>query len=158
MVFIGDKRGIQLCSEGDKLYPIYRKDTAMATLTVPARPDLAAHRKSVSLPWRELVQQLSGIIGRKLTAYIAGVKDVRAIDRWIQGGDASDLVMQRLRLAFQISFTLSEHDSKAVVQAWLTGINPELGDRVPLRLLREGDLEEVGPVLLGAVRTFLAGA
>jgi len=43
------------------------------------------------------------------------------------------------------------------VQAWLTGLNPELDDRVPLRLLREGDLEKVGPELLGAVRAFVAG-
>jgi hypothetical protein len=38
------------------------------------------------------------------------------------------------------------------------GLNPELTDRVPIRLLRDGDLAVVGPEILGAVRAFLAGA
>jgi hypothetical protein len=35
--------------------------------------------------------------------------------------------------------------------------NPELNDRVPVRLLREENLEDVGPEILGAARAFLAG-
>jgi hypothetical protein len=46
----------------------------------PARPDLAARREATSLPFSKLVQDLVAVIGRKLTAYIAGVKDVRALD------------------------------------------------------------------------------
>jgi hypothetical protein len=57
----------------------------------------------------------------------------------------------RLRFAYRVAKTLEKHDA-AVVQAWLTGLNPELEDRVPMRLLREGDLEKVGPEILGAVR------
>jgi hypothetical protein len=30
-------------------------------------------------------------------------------------------------------------------------------DRVPIRLLREGDLDKIGPKLLGAARAFVAG-
>jgi hypothetical protein len=37
------------------------------------------------------------------------------------------------------------------------GVNPILGDRVPIRVLREGDLAEVGPEIMGAARAFLAG-
>ena len=44
-----------------------------------------------------------------------------------------------------------------MVQAWMTGVNPELGDRVPLRLIREGDLDIVGAEVLRAARAFLAG-
>ena len=43
------------------------------------------------------------------------------------------------------------------MQAWFVGLNPELGDRAPLRLLREDDLEKAGPELLNAMRAFLAG-
>jgi hypothetical protein len=53
--------------------------------------------------------------------------------------------------------TLNEHDSGRVVQAWFMGLNPELHDRTPVRLLWEGDLEKVGPELLNAMRAFLAG-
>ncbi len=42
-------------------------------------------------------------------------------------------------------------------RAWLTGVNPELGDRVPLRLLRENDIDAVAPAILNAARSFLAG-
>ena len=61
-------------------------------------------------------------------------------------------------VAFEVARTLNEHDSPRVVQAWLTGVNPELGDRVPLRLLKEGNLDEIAPKVLGAARAFIAGA
>jgi hypothetical protein len=122
------------------------------------RPDLAAHREALSLAWPELVTRLTEIIGRKLTAYIAGVKDVRALDRWINGTEPYGDVEERLRFAYQVVRTLSQHDSPRIVQAWLTGVNPELGDRVPLRVLRDGDLTTVAPEILGAARAFIAGA
>ena len=123
----------------------------------PARPDLAAHRDATSLPFSKLVQDLIAVVGRKLTAYIAGVKDVRALDRWMDGTAPYKNAEERLRFAFRVVKTLGNHDHPSVVQAWLTGLNPELNDRVPIRLLREGDLEKVGPEILGAVRAFLAG-
>lgn len=65
---------------------------------------------------------------------------------------------ERLRLTYQAVRTLSEHDSPIIVRAWLTGVNPELGDRVPLRVLRDGELSTVAPEILGAARAFIAGA
>jgi hypothetical protein len=50
---------------------------------------------------------------------------------------------------------LSEKEAPKVIQAWLMGLNPELGDRVPLRLMRENDLETVAPEIMGAARAFL---
>ena len=60
-----------------------------------------------------------------------------------------------MRFAFQVARALSEHDSPAVAQAWLTGVNPELGDRVPLRLMRENEIDEVAPAILSAARAYL---
>ena len=128
----------------------------MAVMAMP-RPDLAAHRESLRLPTTEIVKQLVAMLGRKLTAYIGKVKDVRAVDRWIAGGELYGDAEQRLRFAFQVARTLSEQDTPAVVQAWMTGVNPELGDRVPLRLMRDGDLNTVGAEVLRAARAFLAG-
>lgn len=128
----------------------------MAILALP-RPDLAAHREAVSVPFDQLVRDLVAVIGRKLTAYIAGVKDVRALDRWMEGAAPYNNVDERLRFAYRVIKTLEKHDHAAVVQAWLTGLNPELNDRVPIRLLREGELETVGPEILAAVRAFVAG-
>ena len=104
-----------------------------------------------------MVSQLVNSIGRKLTAYVAGVKDVRAIDRWQEGGESYGDVEPRLRFTFRVVRTLQEHDSPRVVKAWLTGVNPELGDRTPIRVLREGDLDSVAVEVLGAARAFIAG-
>jgi len=129
----------------------------MGISTLP-RPDLAAHRRSIQAPFSDIVRELAEILGKKLTAYIAGVKDTRVIERWTNDGvepykDAD----RRIRLAYQMAKTLNEHDSGRVVQAWFMGLNPELQDRAPVRLLREGNLEKVGPELLNAMRAFLAG-
>lgn len=125
--------------------------------TSPPRPDLRAHREAASLPFPELVQRLSEILGKKLTAYIGSMSDVRAVDRWIAGAGAYKSAEPRLRLAYHVALMLNEHTGKRVVQSWLTGLNPELQDRAPLRLLREGELEEIGPQVLTAARAFLAG-
>jgi len=126
--------------------------------TVPAsRPDLPAHREALRLPIPEIVKQLVGVIGRKLTAYAGGVCDVRAVDRWIEGGEVYRDAEQRLKFAFQLVRMLAEKEDPTVIQSWLTGLNPELGDRVPLRLMRENDLETVAPELMGAARAFLVG-
>jgi len=136
---------------------VNQKGIDMATATAPPRPDLAAHKEALTLPFSKLVSQLADSIGRKLTAYVANVKDVRAVDRWIAGGEAYGDVEQRLRFTFQVVRTLRDYDSPRVVQAWLTGVNPELGDRVPVRLLREGDLNTVAAEVMGAARAFVAG-
>jgi hypothetical protein len=120
-------------------------------------PDLAAHREATTAPFPKVVHELVAAIGRKLTAFIAGVKDVRGLDRWIEGAARYKSAKERLRFAFQVVKTLENHEQSSVVRAWLTGLNPELNDRVPIRLMREGDLETVGPEILGAVRAFVAG-
>src|ERR1022692_4081477 len=107
----------------------------------PARPDLAAHREATTAPFPRLVGDLVAVIGKKLTAYIAGVKDVRAIDRWMGEAVPYKSAEERLRFAFRVVKTIENQEDGSVVQSWLTGLNPELNDRVPIRLLREGDLE-----------------
>ena len=96
----------------------------------PARPDLAAHREATTISFAVLVRELSDLIGKKLTAYIGGVKDVRAVDRWIEGTAPYKDAEERLRFAFRVVKTLSNPEHPHVVQAWLTGLNPELNDRV----------------------------
>ncbi len=134
-----------------------RSDTMATQARVNPRPDLEAHRKATSAAFPEIVRDLVSIIGRKLTAYIASVKDARAIDRWLESGTPQKDVEKRLRLAYHVVKMLSRSDSDAVIQAWLIGLNPELNDQVPIRLLREGDIEVDGKRVLGAARAFLTG-
>jgi len=128
----------------------------MAALTQP-RPDLQAYWESTRLEFPKLVQELTTILGKKLTAYVASVKDTRAVERWIAGSEPYKGAEERLRLAYRLAKMIGDHDGPRVVQAWFTGLNPELNDRVPIRLLREENIETVGPEILGAARAFLAG-
>ena len=128
----------------------------MANVSLP-RPDLEAHRDSLMLPMPDLLSTLTSKIGKKLTAYVAGVDDVKTIESWIAGEPSPKDSERRLRLTYQIVMTLTIADTPAVAQAWLIGINPELDDRVPLRLLIEGNLDQVAGDIVGAARTIVAG-
>jgi len=63
----------------------------MAVMAMP-RPDLAAHRESLLLPRTEIVSRLAAILGRKLTAYIGKVKDVRAVVQPEHVGEIVELI------------------------------------------------------------------
>jgi hypothetical protein len=105
----------------------------------------------------ELLRTLISKIGKKLTTYVASVDDAETIESWMAGEPLPSDAEKRLRFTYQIVMTLTIEDSPAVAQAWLMGVNPELGDRVPIRLLREGKLDQVAPPIVGAVRAFAAG-
>lgn len=108
------------------------------------------------LPFPELVGELRGILGPRLVAYISGVKETRAVHQWADGArKPSDLTQNRLRLAFQLAAAINQIDGPEIAQAFFQGLNPQLDDRSPARLLREGDLDDIGPAVVGATRTFL---
>jgi len=123
-----------------------------------ARPDYEAHTRAIRLPLPEVVTELSRILGLKLTAYLGSVKETRAVSEWASGSrEPAAAVQRRLRLALQVADAIARVDGDEVARAWFQGLNPQLGDRSPARLLREGDLDEVGPEVVGAARAFLAG-
>jgi hypothetical protein len=122
------------------------------------KPDLEAYERAARLPFESVVKELSVLLGPKLVAYLAGVRETRAVREWEKGArEARDPIPQRLRLALQVAMLIARHDSPSVVQAWFQGLNPQLDDRSPARLLREGELDEVGPAVLSAARAFTAG-
>lgn len=129
----------------------------MATLAARPRLDLEAYRKATAADFPTVVESLMQIIGRKLTAYVASVKDARALDRWKEGAAPQKNVERRIRLTYHVVSMLAGYDSGPVIQAWLTGLNPELDDAVPAKLLREGDVEQDGKRVLNAARAFVAG-
>ena len=99
---------------------------------------------------------MRGILGAKLCAYLGSVKETRAVNQWADGTrEPSADVQRRLRTALQAAAPIAKADSAAVAQAWFQGLNPQLDDRSPLRLLREGDLDEEGPDVIAAARSFL---
>jgi hypothetical protein len=129
-----------------------------ATAAHAARPELQAHDQAARLEFPVLVKELTELLGPKLVAYIAGVKEVRAVREWGTGErTARSPIPERLRFAYQVGWLIAHHDSPAVARAWFQGLNPQLDDRSAARLLRDGDLEEVGPLILAAARAFVSG-
>jgi hypothetical protein len=124
----------------------------------PSRPDLAAHEHAARIDFDAAVKELADLLGLKLVAYIAGVTETRAVRQWADGERAArEPIPTRLRLALQIALVIAEHDNARVAQAWFQGLNPQLDDRSPARLLREGELDEIGPLVLSAARAFVSG-
>lgn len=127
------------------------------TLNSSPKPDLVAHKQSLTLPLPEIVSYLVENLGKKLTAHIGSAKDTRTVERWISGISPYRDAEQRLRFAYHLVMLLREVESPQMVQAWLSGINPELGDRIALRVLKEESLETAGPAVLNAARVFVVG-
>ncbi len=114
-----------------------------------------AHRLSIRVPLDGAVRELQGLLSRRLTAYIAGVKDAKTVTRWVNGEttDMRQASEERVRTAYEIMQLLLAFDSPEVVRAWFIGLNPELGDVSPAEALHEGRLKEA----LSAARAFAAG-
>ena len=106
----------------------------------------------------QVATELRELLGAKLVAYLGGVGETRAVNQWADGERTpSDEVQQRLRFALRIALPIATADSASIAQAWFQGLNPQLDDRAPARLLRDGDLDEVGPAIVAAERAFLIG-
>ena len=123
-----------------------------------ARPDLDAYNAALTMNTAELVSALRDLLGVKLVAYLGKVKETRAVRQSAEGTRqiANPADVDRLRVAYRAASMIAQRDSKEVAQAWFQGLNPLLDDRAPARLLREGDLEKVGPQVLTAARQFAA--
>lgn len=123
-----------------------------------ARPDLEAHAHAVRSDFPTVASELRELLGARLVAYLASVKETRAVHEWAEEGrKPNDLAQRRLRLALQVATMIAASDGSEIAQAWFQGLNPELDDRSPARLLREGDIDEVGPLVVSAARAFLIG-
>lgn len=123
-----------------------------------ARPDLAAFTKTVRASFPEVATELREVLGTRLVAYLGSVRETRAVNQWADGSrEPSADVQHRLRVALQIALRIATSESPQIAQAWFQGLNPQLDDRSPARLLREGDVDEVGPLAITAARAFLTG-
>lgn len=122
------------------------------------KPDFEAHQRAVRSPFPTVAKELRDLLGARLVAYIGGVQNTRAVREWAEGGRTpSQEEQQRLRLALQVALLITAADDNEIAQAWFQGINPQLDDRSPARMLRDGTLNEAGPAVIAAARAFLVG-
>ena len=124
------------------------------TLTTPG---LQAYETSVRSDVTELVGALRDLLGAKLVAYLGSVSETRAVRQWADGERKPPAeVVRRLRLAYQVAGLLAERDQPRVIQAWFQGMNPQLEDWAPARIIRESSPDDVGTRVLAAARAFAA--
>jgi hypothetical protein len=120
-----------------------------------ASPGIRAYRDSVNLETAPLVAELREILGAKLVAYLGGVQETRAVRQWSEGSRNMPAETEaRLRLAYHVAGIVAESNGHRVVQSWFQGMNPQLEDRSPARLIREMHPHQIGPEVLSAARAF----
>ena len=70
------------------------------------------------------------------------------VTRWLRGAGIDPLNAERIDLLELVWASLLRQYEPAAARAWLFGLNPHLGDRRPIDLIRVGRAEE----LLRAIR------
>lgn len=118
----------------------------------------AVHERAMRNEFPEVVSDLRDVLGRQLVAYLGKLPKASGVDLWAEGKrEPAAAVQARLRLALEAALTIEALDGRRVARAWFQGMNPDLDDRSPAQVLREGQPEAAGVAVLGAVRAFAAG-
>jgi transcriptional regulator with XRE-family HTH domain len=86
-------------------------------------------------------------------ADLLGVSRSR-VSRWLRGAGIDPLNAERLDLLELVMSNLLRLYEPAAARAWLFGLNPQLGDRRPIDLVRAARTEE----LMRAIRAERAGS
>jgi hypothetical protein len=76
------------------------------------------------------------------------------VSRWLRGQGIDESNAERVDLLELVMSSLLRLYEPQAAREWLLGLNPHLGDRQPITLLRNGRFEEV----LGAIRAERAGS
>lgn len=117
---------------------------------------LEAFNESIRQDLSLIIADLRAKIGAKLVAYIGNVTETRAVREWVEGARTpTPRAEQRLRLTFQIVTMIERSEGEGIAATWLQGMNPQLGDRSPARVLREDRTEDGAVQVLNAATGFI---
>jgi hypothetical protein len=119
---------------------------------VPPRDDLQAHDHAMSIPIRQVVRELTDLLGTPTVAVIGGVGETRAVYQWMH--DREPQRPHVLRFALQVATMIASTSDRHIARAWFHGSNPRLGDEIPMFQLRDRALADVQGPILGAARAF----
>jgi hypothetical protein len=113
-----------------------------------------AHRRVTESNIQQITEYLEEVLGRKLVATLAGVKDQKAVARWTSGDRAPRAAAEeRLRVGYQIFRLLLAAEAPHTVRAWFIGLNPQLNDESPILVIRDGRFQEA----MVAARAYISG-
>jgi hypothetical protein len=98
---------------------------------------------------------LQAQLGQKLTGYVAGLTDPKAVGSWIRGANMPrQPAAMRLRCAYQVVRILIAAYDAETAKAWLFGANTRFNDEAPAYILRNAKATEDLSQLVPTARAF----
>jgi hypothetical protein len=129
------------------------------TLILDAGKVEQIEREATTSKLPKIADFLQNQIGQKLTAYVAGLTDPKAVGSWIRGeNDPRQPADMRLRYAYQVVRMLTEAYDAETAKAWLFGSNTRLNDEAPAYLLRNAKAVDDLRQLVPTARAFAGSA
>ncbi len=111
-----------------------------------------AHQEATRASVAVMAGELQTLLGQRLTAAMAGVRDPKAVGAWARGEREPQAATERnLRNAYGIARFLLQVETPQTVRSWFVGMNPQLDDAAPAEILPHKPAR-----VLQAARTFLA--
>ena len=114
-----------------------------------------AHQQAILATAAEMAAFLQSLLGQRITAYITGSADAKAVGKWARGERRPSLAATtKLRDAYHVAILVAMADDEETARAWFLGMNPSLRDRSPAYAIRE--LPDGGKQAMDAARYFVA--
>ena len=119
-------------------------------------PDLGgaetrAYKESVVLSVPTAAGYVLDVVGQRISAVALGLRDVRPVRAWQEGGEIREENEARLRLLYRVAKTVASVYDDATARAFLRSSSPYLSDSAPVFAIAEGRDEDV----VAAMRAFL---
>jgi len=136
----------------------HRQPTPASSESLDAT-EIEIERHMVLIDTAAMAGYLQEHLGQKLTAYLAGLKDVKSVGQWAQArSEPPAITRERLRAAFHATslFLIVYGDREA--QGWFFGANSSLNDRAPAAVLRDAETPAEMALIAPLARAFVRGA
>lgn len=115
--------------------------------------------KAVVIHPGEMATFLQEHLGQKLTAYIAGQKDAKAVGQWAKGRAVpSAIVCERLRAAYQVTSLFDATYGDRAASGWFFGANSALDEQAPAAVLRTAETPDEIARVVPLARAFIRSA
>jgi len=90
-----------------------------------------------------LVKWLCQVLTPELVSHLAGTREPGMIRWWASGRQSpSEPEENRLRFAYSLLRRIDDLQGREAAQAWFMAVSPRLGQRSPLKAIREGRFHE----------------
>src|SRR3954447_12376207 len=90
-----------------------------------------------------LVKWLCQFLTPELVVHLAGAREPGTVRWWASGHQSPSAPEEhRLRVAYGLLRQIEDRQGREAAQAWFMAVNSRLGQRSPLRAIREGRFHE----------------